>query len=85
LSERARSALRGRENDPCMADGKLAKTELLACELARPPLPTTTNEPEDSTGKTQPPPLCHPAGTLGCQASIDLRVGMLAVASTASA
>lgn len=57
LSERARSALRGRENDPCMADEKLAETEVLACELARPPQPATTTELEDSSGKVPRLPL----------------------------
>ena len=57
LSERARSALQDRENDPCMADEKLAETERLACELARPPQPATTNKREDSSGKAPPLPL----------------------------
>jgi len=57
LSDQARSALQRRENDPCLADEKMAETELLACELGRPPQPATANEREDSSGKVPPLPL----------------------------
>ena len=46
LSERARSALNERDNGPCLSEGGMTQTDLLACELGRPPRPARAAEPQ---------------------------------------
>ena len=46
LSERARSALNDRDNDPCLSVGDTTPTDLLACEIGRPPRPAPAAEPQ---------------------------------------
>lgn len=45
LSERARSALNDRNNDPCLPAGDMTPTDALACELGRPPRRAPAAEP----------------------------------------
>jgi hypothetical protein len=46
LSERVRTALNDRDNDPCLSAGDMTQTDLLACELGRPPRPAPASEPQ---------------------------------------
>lgn len=55
LSERARSQLDNRRDDPCLMGEPMTQNDYLACELSRPSRPATRSEPR--AGQVAPLPL----------------------------
>jgi hypothetical protein len=57
LSERARSQLDNRRDDPCLTGEGLTQNDYLACELSRPARPASSSEPRAGAGQISPLPL----------------------------
>ncbi|MGE5201437.1 MAG: hypothetical protein ACM3O6_05165 [Acidobacteriota bacterium] len=57
LSDRARSQLDNRRDDPCLAGDAVTQNDYLACELSRPSHPASSKEPRSGAGQVSPLPL----------------------------
>ena len=57
LSDRARSQLENRGDDPCLTGEAMTQNDYLACELSRPSRPASSKEPRGGAGQASPLPL----------------------------